>query len=193
MKPRFFSTPVEFRSWLRKNHDRAHELLVGFHKANSAVKGITYSGALDEALCFGWIDGVRKGLDQQRYTIRFSPRKPSSIWSTVNIKLLKRLIKMGRMHSSGLAAFRRRDEEKTKLYSYENRFRPLERRYENKLKARKKGWDFFRAQPLGYQKVATWWIMSAKKEETRLRRLEILIKRSGMGTRLPALGGERDE
>src|SRR5215217_8829560 len=120
MKAKFFSSPGEFRQWLEQNHDSASELLVGFHKKLSGKKSVTYAEALDEALCFGWIDGVRRSLDETRYTIRFTPRKPRSIWSLVNVRHVERLKKEGRMHKAGLEVYERRDPKRTGIYSFEN-------------------------------------------------------------------------
>ncbi len=160
MNPVFFKSPIEFRAWLRKNCGLATELWVGFYKISSVNKGIRYAEALDEALCYGWIDAVRKKIDKNRWTIRFTPRKSPSIWSVVNIKHVKRLIKLGRMKPSGLQAFHRRDKEKSKIYSYEVRERPLEPKYAKRFKADAKAWEYFCSQVPSYQKVARWWIIS---------------------------------
>lgn len=177
----FFETPSEWRAWLQKNYNKAEELWVGFYKKDSGKPSITWPESVDQALCFGWIDGVRKSLGDISYVIRFTPRKPRSTWSMVNVKRVKELSKLGLMHPTGLAAFDRRDEEKSKLYSYENRTRGLGNAYENKLKANKKAWTFFQSQPPWYQRTSGWWVMSAKKEETRLKRLAVLIKDSESG------------
>ncbi len=182
----FFKSPSEFRSWLAAHHGASRELWVGFYNKRAAKKGITYSEALDEALCFGWIDGVRKSLDQTRYYIRFTPRKQRSKWSLVNIKRVAALTKLGRMQPSGLKAFRERDK-KNSGYSYEQRPRKLPGRYERKLRANNRAWAFFKAQAPWYQRSAAWWVISAKQEETRLRRLSILIHDSANGRRLGPL------
>jgi len=187
MKPTFFKSGDEFRSWLEKNHDKQNELLLGFYKKASAKGGITYPKALDEALAFGWIDGVRKSLDDASYTIRFTPRKQKSIWSIVNIKRVGELAKLGRMRPSGLAAFKGRDLKRAKLYSYERKTSKLDGELEKRLKANKKAWEFFQAQPPGYQRVISWWIVSAKQEETRFRRVERLIRDSESGRRVGIL------
>ena len=184
MKPRFFSTPDQFRQWLEKNYDSATELLVGFHKKSAGKKSITYNEALDEALCFGWIDGVRKRIDETSYTIRFTPRKPRSIWSLVNVNHVERLIKAGRMHASGLEVYARRDPKLTGVYSFENRPREFAPEYEKKFHGHKKAWSFFEAQPPGYKRLMTFWVMSAKQEETRAKRLQKLIESSEKGVRL---------
>ena len=184
MQPKFFTSPEQFRQSLERNHDRAAELLVGFHKKSSGKKSITYGEALDEALCFGWIDGVRKNLNETSYTIRFTPRKPRSIWSNVNVKHVERLLKEGRMQPAGLAAYDRRDAKRTGIYSFENRPRELSSEYEKIFRQNKAAWKFFQEQPPGYKRLMVFRTMSAKKEETRLRRLKQLIESSEKGIRL---------
>ena len=181
----FLKSSAEFQTWLGENHDKATELWVGFYKRAANKVGITYPDALDQALCFGWIDGVRKNVNEMSYTIRFSPRKSNSSWSSVNIKRAEELSRLGLMRSAGLEAFERGRE--TRQYSYENRARKLDEPHERRFKENGKAWDFFQAQPPGYQRVVTWWVMSAKREETRLRRLTSLIEYSERGERLPML------
>ena len=183
MKPTFFSTPEKFRSWLEKNHDREEELLVGFYKKDSKKKSITYAEALDEALCYGWIDGVRRSFDETSYTIRFTPRKPKSIWSLVNVRHVERLTKAGRMAKPGLAAYARRDPKRTGIYAFENEAREFSPEFEKKFRANKRAWEFFQTEPPSIRKVCIFWVMSAKKEETRIRRLEHLIESSANGVR----------
>lgn len=185
----FFKSPSELRQWLEENHDTVKELWVGFYKKSSGQAGITYAEALDEALCFGWIDGIRKSVDEISYTNRFTPRKQGSIWSMVNIKRAGELAEAGLMQPSGLKAFGERDERKSKLYSYEERVRKLDDAYEEQFRASKEAWDFFQAQPAGYQRSAAWWIMSAKREETRLKRLAALVEGSEKGQRLVEVTG----
>jgi uncharacterized protein YdeI (YjbR/CyaY-like superfamily) len=184
---RFFPTPADFRKWLSKNHAAATELWVAFYKKDSGRPSITWPEAVDEALCYGWIDGVRKSIDDVSYTIRFTPRKPGSIWSLINIRRVKELTNLERMMPAGLAAFETRDEERAKRYSYENRPRELADEYEQKFRANKKAWEFYQAQPPGYRRITSFWVSSAKQEETRLRRLEQLIACSASGERLPQL------
>lgn len=184
MKPKFFSSPSDFRQWLEKNYHTASELLVGFHKKSSGKKSVTYAEALDEALCFGWIDGVRKSLNETSYTIRFTPRKPKSIWSNVNVRHVERLKKGGRMHAAGLEAYEKRDPERTGIYAFENAPHTLSPAYEKKFRQNKKAWKFFEEQPPGYKKLMIFRIMSGKKEETRLRRLEQTIEVSEKGVRM---------
>jgi uncharacterized protein YdeI (YjbR/CyaY-like superfamily) len=189
-KVRFFSTQSLFRQWLAKNHARSAELWVGFHKKNSGKKSISYAEALDEALCFGWIDGVRKSVDESSYTIRFTPRKSKSIWSRVNTKRAEELSKLGRMKPSGREAFALRDPQRSGIYSFETAARKLAEVYETKFRAKKRAWEYFQNQPPGYRKLATFWVMSAKKDETRLRRLEQLISDSAEARRLGIIAGK---
>ena len=184
MEPKFFSTAAQFRTWLERNHDRSSELLVGFHKKDSGNKSISYPEALDEALCFGWIDGVRKSIDKSSYTIRFTPRKPKSIWSLVNIKHVERLKEQKRMNPAGLTAFAKRDPKRSGIYSFETEARELSPEFVKQFSANKKAWKFFQEQPPGYRKTAAFYEMSAKKEETQLRRLDQLIALSAQSTRL---------
>lgn len=188
MEPRFFKTPAELRKWLKQNHNRAGELLVGFHKTHTGKPSLTYHQALDEALCFGWIDGLRKRLDDERYTIRFTPRKPRSTWSAVNVQRVAVLTAEGRMRPAGLKAFEARSADKTSIYSYEQRkaarLSPAQTRA---FKANPAAWAYFQAQPAWYRTAATWWVVSAKKEETRERRLAQLIADSAAGRGIPQL------
>jgi uncharacterized protein YdeI (YjbR/CyaY-like superfamily) len=183
MKPTFFATAADFRKWLEKNHDTVPELLVGFYKKGSGKPSITWPESVDEALCFGWIDGVRRTIDEESYSIRFTPRRPRSNWSAVNLKRVDELTKLGRMHPAGLRAFEARDPSRT--YSYERKEdQKLDAAYEAKLKANKKAWTFFQAQPPYYRRIASLWVMDAKKEETRLKRLATLIDDSAHGRRI---------
>jgi uncharacterized protein YdeI (YjbR/CyaY-like superfamily) len=183
MKPKFFTSPEKFREWLEKNHDRQAELLLGFHKKASGKKSVTYPEALDEALCFGWIDGVRRNLDETSYTIRFTPRKPKSIWSLVNVRHVERLTKEGRMAEPGLKAYALRDPKRTGIYAFENKPQEFSPEYEKKFRANKAAWEFFQKEPPSIRRTCVFWVMSAKKEETRLRRLEQLIDSSAKGIR----------
>ncbi|MFL5733718.1 MAG: YdeI/OmpD-associated family protein [Chloroflexia bacterium] len=183
----FFLTPAEFREWLEANHDKAGELWLGFYKKGSGKTGITYAQAVDEALCFGWIDGIRKSLDAASYTNRFTPRRPGSVWSNVNINRVHELIELGLMRPSGLAEFNKRDEGRARQYSYERENAELDEPYQERFQANKQAWDFFQAQAPSYCKLANWWVMSARKEETRQRRLDALIEGSEQGMRLPQL------
>jgi uncharacterized protein YdeI (YjbR/CyaY-like superfamily) len=184
MQPKFFTEPDQFRQWLERNHDRAAELLLGFHKKSSEKKSITYAEALDEALCFGWIDGVRKSFNETSYTIRFTPRKPRSIWSNVNVRHVERLTKAGRMHPAGITVYAQRDPKRTGIYSFENRPRELSPEFEKIFRQNKAAWKFFQEQPPGYKRLMVFRTMSAKKEEARLRRLQQLIESSEKGVRM---------
>lgn len=191
MKPKFFTAQEQFRQWLEKNHANETELLVGFQKKGSGKKSVTYAEALDEALCFGWIDGVRRNLDETSYTIRFTPRKPRSIWSLVNVRHVERLQKEGRMQPAGTEAYARRDPKRTGIYAFENRPRELSPEYAKRFAKNKAAWEFFQAQPPGYKRVIAFWVMGAKKEETQIRRLEQLIESSAKGVRVGLLTSKK--
>ena len=178
---------AEFRAWLEKHHATSPELWVGYYKRDSSQPSITRPESVDEALCFGWIDGIRKSIDEVSYRIRFTPRKPGSIWSSVNIKRARALIKAGLVRSTGLEAYRARRENRSGIYSYEQRRAELEAPYDRLLRKNKAAWEFFRTQPPWYRKAVSWWIVSAKKEETRLKRLGELMACSARGERIPAL------
>jgi uncharacterized protein YdeI (YjbR/CyaY-like superfamily) len=184
MEPTFFRSPADFRKWLEKHHATARELWVGFYKKGSGEPSITWPESVDEALCFGWIDGLRKGVDGRSYKIRFTPRKTVSVWSAVNIKRVAALTDEGRMRPAGLKAFEARKENKSGIYSYEQRRAALEEPYAGILRKNGAARAFFEAQPPSYRKAAGWWVVSAKKEETRLKRLEQLIADSANGRRL---------
>ena len=187
MKPRFFSNPEKFREWLERNHDSATELLLGFHKKSSGKKSVTYAEALDEALCYGWIDGVRKNLNETSYTIRFTPRKARSIWSLVNVRHVERLAKEGRMRPAGIEAYARRDPKRTGIYAFENRPREFSPEFEKAFRKNKTAWSFFEKQPPGYRRLVIFRVMGAKKEETRLKRFKELVEVSEKGLRLGLL------
>jgi len=188
LKPTFFATPSNFRAWLEAHHDKFRELLVGFHKKSSGKRSITWPESVDAALCFGWIDGVRKSIDETSYTIRFTPRKPTSTWSSTNINRVRELTKKGLMHPAGLKAFAARSAKKSGIYSYEQRKHPrFTRDQEKQFRANKSAWDFFRSQAPWYQRVTTWWVISAKREETKLKRLSLLIEHSQHRRTMPHL------
>jgi uncharacterized protein YdeI (YjbR/CyaY-like superfamily) len=184
VKPTFFATPADFRAWLERHHEQADELLVGFYKKDSGRPSITWPESVDEALSFGWIDGVRRRIDDVSYSIRFTPRRRGSIWSAVNIGRVEELTKLGRMSPAGLAAFAAREESKSRVYAFENAPRELPPADEKKFRANRKAWKFFSEQPPGYRRLAIFWVTSAKREETRARRLGQLIEDSGKGVRL---------
>ncbi len=187
-EPTFFTEPLLFRAWLEEHHATAPELWVGFYKKDSGQPSITWPEAVDQALCFGWIDGVRKSLGEVSYMIRFTPRKPGSTWSAVNIARMGELTALVLVHPAGLAAFERRQEERSGTYSYEQKagvqLAPAE---EEQFRASARAWEFFQAQAPSYRKAALWWVVSAKREETRVKRLATLIADSEAGRTLAHL------
>ena len=185
MTVKFFKKPADFRKWLETHHAAATEQWVGFYKQGSGKASITWPQSVDEALCFGWIDGLRKGIDEVSYKIRFTPRKASSTWSSVNIKRVGELTEQGLMQPAGLKAFAARRENKSGIYSYEQRSPELPADYAKQLKNNPTAWKFFVAQPASYKKAANWWVVSARQEETRLKRLAKLIDHSANGRRIP--------
>jgi uncharacterized protein YdeI (YjbR/CyaY-like superfamily) len=187
MKPKFFTSVDKLHDWYLKNHKKKDEIVIGFYKVSSGKKSILYQDAIDEALAFGWIDGIRRGIDETCYNTRFTPRRKNSIWSQINIKRIAYLKKSGRMQPAGLEVFKNRNPERTNLYSFEQKNLQLRSDYEQQLKANKKAWDFFQSRPPSYRKPSIHWIMSAKQEETRLRRLHRLIHDSECETTLPHL------
>jgi len=184
MPPTFFETPAHFRSWLEAHHATASELLVGFYKRGSGKASITWPESVDQALCFGWIDGVRKRVDDESYTIRFTPRKRGSIWSAVNIGRATELIELGLMRPAGLRAFEARSEEKSRIYAYERETAAFAPADEKRFRANRAAWRWFGEQPPGYRRVITYWVVSAKRPETRARRLATLIDASAKRKRL---------
>jgi uncharacterized protein YdeI (YjbR/CyaY-like superfamily) len=178
----FFETPDDFRVWLAENHDTADELWVGFHKKATGKPSITWPEAVDEALCVGWIDGLRRSLGDESYMIRFTPRKPRSTWSAVNIARAGELLAQGRMQPSGLAAFEARTDDTSAIYAYEQRHAArLELEQEREFRANEQAWAYFQSRPPSYRKTAIWWVVSAKREETRAKRLRTLIEDSAQG------------
>lgn len=177
----FFATPSEMRGWLAEHHRTARELWVGFYKKGTGKPSLTWPEAVQEALCFGWIDGIRKGLDEESYTNRFTPRKPRSNWSLINIDFANKLIEEGRMEAAGLEAFEARSDATSGVYTYERKDLDLDPDLERKLKKNRAAWSFFQAQPPWYRRTTSRWVMSAKREETRLRRLDGLIEDSARG------------
>lgn len=187
-QPTFFATPAEFRAWLEEHHQTARELLVGYYKKGSGRPSITWPESVDQALCFGWIDGIRKRIDDVSYTIRFTPRKQRSNWSAVNIARVQELTELGLMRPAGLKAFEERLEEKSGIYSYEQRdTAQLTAEYEQQFRANQQAWDFFQSRAGSYRKAAIWWVVSAKKEETRLKRLATLIEDSAQGRTIASM------
>jgi uncharacterized protein YdeI (YjbR/CyaY-like superfamily) len=180
-EPTFFESQSEFRQWLKKNHDMAKELWVGYYKKGTGLPSMTWPESVDEALCFGWIDGIRKSIDDTSYKIRFTPRRPGSNWSAVNVKRVQELTALGLMHEAGLKAFEKREDKKTGLYAYENRPAELPDEYAKEFRANKKAWEFFQAQSPSYRRTCIWWVVSAKQEQTRQKRLATLIADSEKG------------
>ena len=184
MNPIFFSSPNEFRKWLAENHEIEKEILVGFHKLATGLPSMTWSQSVDEAICFGWIDGIRKSIDSESYSIRFTPRKPKSIWSAVNMKKIEELTAKGLMYPAGIKAYEKREEHRTAIYAYENKPAELPEHFEEKFRANKKAWEFFQKQAPMYKKTALFWVMSAKNEITRTHRMETLINDSEEGLKI---------
>jgi len=182
--PEFFNDNKEFRKWLEKNSTKESELLVGYYKVSSGKPSMTWSQSVDEALCFGWIDGIRRSIDEERYCIRFTPRKPASNWSNVNIRKVEMLQKQGLMKKEGLEAFNIRKKSKSGIYSFENELEKLNKSFERTFKANKSAWEFFIKQAPSYQKTITRWIMSARLESTQLSRLNKTINASETHTRI---------
>jgi uncharacterized protein YdeI (YjbR/CyaY-like superfamily) len=180
----YFPTSAEFHDWLVGHHDQATEVWIGFYKKDSGLTGITYAEALDEALCFGWIDTVVKSVDEKRFARRWTPRKKNSIWSQVNINRVAELTDLGRMQPAGLKTFAERNPAREKLYSHEKEPQEFDRNYEAEFRAHGSAWDFFCAQAPTYQRVVKHWVMGAKREETRLKRLNEAIEASARGERL---------
>jgi len=187
-KPHFFPSPSAWRAWLEQHHAETEELWVGLYKRDSGRPSITWPESVDGALCFGWIDGIRKSIDEISYKIRFTPRKPRSVWSAINVKRATELSSLGLMHTAGLAAFQKRDADRSAIYSYEQRkSAKLPAAYEKEFRSHMDAWKFFRSQPPWYQRTSAHWVISAKKEETRRKRLAVLIADSGRQCTIPAL------
>ena len=186
MRPRYFETPEDLRAWLEEHHETADELWVGLYKKGSGKPSVTWPEVVDEALCFGWIDGVRKSIDAERYANRLTPRRPTSNWSAVNVKRFGQLRRQGRVRAAGQRAFDLRTKAKTGVYSYEQRHQvTLDPAFERRFRARRKAWSWFQEQAPSYRTTAVYWVMSAKGPETRERRLERLIEDSACGRRAP--------
>jgi uncharacterized protein YdeI (YjbR/CyaY-like superfamily) len=187
-EPIYFGSPAEFRAWLEQHHEGETEVWVGYWKKATGVPSLTWSQAVDEALCFGWIDGVMRGIDDRRHIQRFTPRKPAGNWSAINIAKVEKLRAEGRMRPAGEAAFARRREDRSGIYSYEQGGEPvLEPEHEARFRADAAAWEYFTSRPPSYRKPALWWVISAKKPETRERRIATLIADSAAGRRLKHL------
>ncbi len=187
-RPTYFARPSDFRKWLEANHESETELLVGLHKRDSGRPSMTWPESVAEALCFGWIDGVRRTVDEHSYSIRFTPRKSSSIWSTVNTRTMKELVAAGLAHPAGLRAYERRIDAKSDIYAYENRNSAvLDAESEKAFRKNRAAWKFFETCPPWYRRTAIWRIISAKRPETRAKRLAELIDCCATGKSIPTL------
>jgi uncharacterized protein YdeI (YjbR/CyaY-like superfamily) len=186
MDLKFFANPAEFRKWLKRNHGKAVELWVGYYKKDTGIPSITWPESVDEALCFGWIDGLRKSIDEKCYRIRFTPRKAGSNWSEVNIRRMQELTRLGKLEPAGIRAFEGR-KENAEPFSRIRDAAVLSKEFEDRLKSNTKAWEYFNALAPSFRKMSVGWVMSAKKEETRLRRLEVLIACSEKGRKVPPL------
>lgn len=184
MSPVFFQDQNEFRRWLKKNHNKESEIIVGYYKVGTGKLNMTWSQSVDQALCYGWIDGIRRSIDKEKYSIRFTPRKLTSIWSKVNIRKVEELKKKGLMRKSGLEAYDNRKESKSGIYSFEDQITKLADNFESIFKINKDAWDYFLKQAPSYQKTSYRWIMSAKQETTKISRLNKLIMASQNHERL---------
>lgn len=182
MTATFFAKPSDFRKWLQKNHLKETELIVGFYKVGGERLSMTWSQSVDEALCFGWIDGVRRSIDKDSYQIRFTKRKTTSIWSAINIKKIEELTKQGLMQPAGLASFEKRKELRSKIYAHENEEVKFTQKFEKQFKANKTAWSYFQSLAASYKKISKHWVMSAKQDTTKLKRLNELIADSEQGT-----------
>jgi uncharacterized protein YdeI (YjbR/CyaY-like superfamily) len=184
MQAKFFAKQEDFRQWLEENHASETELLVGFYKIETKKPSLTWSQSVDQALCFGWIDGVRRSIDSESYSIRFTPRRATSIWSTVNINKVAELTQKGLMREAGFVAFTKRQESKSNIYAYEKEPAVLDEVFENRFQENKKAWQFFQSQAPSYKKVMIHWVISAKQDATKISRLEKLINASEVEKRV---------
>lgn len=185
MEPKFFETQEAFRDWLEAHHQSEAELWVGYFKKATKIPSITWPESVSEALCYGWIDGIRKSIDDKRYRVRFTPRKPKSIWSAANLNQVAELIKENRMKPMGIAAFERREAAKSEIYVYEQKNVQFDKEYEVEIQNNPEAWSFFDQLAPSYKRQSIWWVMSAKREETRLKRLVVLIESSADGLKIP--------
>lgn len=187
MDVEFFKTQDDFLAWLEDHHDQLKEQWMGYFKKNSGQLTISYQESVDAALCYGWIDGLKNAIDAERYKIRFTPRKPTSTWSQTNINRVVELQAQGKMRPAGMQAYELRRENRSGIYSYEQRSVDLDTPYSDRIKRNKQAWEFYQAQSDSYRKAANWWVVSAKTEETRLKRLDQLIACSADGQKIPLL------
>ena len=183
----FFETPAQLRAWFEANHETAEDLWLGYHLKRTGRPSVTWKQVVDQALCFGWIDSVRYSLGDDMSAQRITPRRKRSVWSAINIKRFEELERDGLVRPAGRAAFEKRDEARSRIYSYENRSRGFDAAVEAEFRRRPRAWAFFEGQAPSYRKTAAFWVMSAKGDETRRRRLELLVAHSARGERLPQL------
>lgn len=186
-KPKFFATPADWRAWLHEKHACEAELVVGFHKKHTGKASITWEESVREALCYGWIDGIRRSVDEASYTVRFTPRRTTSVWSAINIRLIAELDASGHLMPAGRTAFEARRHKtgpKAKGYTARRKDGTFSPELVRAFKKGKKAWEFFEAQPPGYRKSVAWWVMIGKKAETREKRLRKLMEASAAGKRL---------
>ena len=183
----FFETPAQLRAWFEANHETAADLWVGFHRKSSGTPTLTWAEVVDQELCFGWIDSVRYSIDEDRFAQRLTPRRRRSVWSAVNVRRFRELDRQGLTHANGRAAFEAREDARSAIYSYENRSRGFDEPHEATFRKNKAAWKFFESQAPWYRRTATYWVMSAKREETRDKRLAVLIDHSKKGVRIPPL------
>ncbi len=193
MEPEFFETQQDLRKWFLQNHDKVDELIIGFYKVNSNIPTVTYKQAVDEALCFGWIDGVVRRIDDKSHQQRYTPRRKKSIWSQVNIKRVAELTNLGMMHASGLNTFKNRDKDMQNKYSFEQEEVKFDPMMIKKFKANKRAWEFFQAMPKSYIKAATWLVISAKQDATKMKRLGELMECSEKGIKIKQLRRPSDK
>ncbi len=185
-KPIFFPSAEAFRNWLDQHHNQSTECYVGYYKVGSGRQNMTWSDSVDQAICYGWIDGRRNRIDDESYMIRFTPRRPNSNWSAVNLKKVKELTAKGLMQPAGLAAFAKRDIDKSGVYAFEQKKIAFTKKYEVSFRKNKKAWAWFESSAPSYRKTCIWWIMSAKLEPTRQRRLNLLIDCCEQGVKIPS-------
>lgn len=191
--PHFFPKPADFRKWLEKHHAAERELIVGFYRKGCGKPSITWQESVQEALCFGWIDGVRRTLDDESYTIRFTPRKPTSIWSNINVSTMGKLMAAGRVAEAGRRAFEARDAKKTGIYSFERKHAKLASEQERLFRKNAKAWKNFSAMTPSYRRTAIFWVVNAKQETTRQARLETLIECSARELKIKPLRRPQDK
>jgi uncharacterized protein YdeI (YjbR/CyaY-like superfamily) len=190
-KAKAFASVSDFREWLESNHAKRKELLIQCYKKHAGKKAITYRQALDEALCFGWIDGVRRSVDDETFTVQFTPRRKKSYWSAVNIRRAHELLQAGRMHPVGRAAFESRESRKQDRYSFENQPKRFHPRLERRFKSNPLAYEFFQIQAPCYRRTSIFWVMEAEREETRLRRLDELTASCARGKPIKPLLGAK--